>query len=146
MGKSVKRTTVGDNIEKLRNSLHLNQEEMAEKLGITRSSYAKYETKITPPLNVILKISKVFNISVDELIGNNYNDDNNNAPIDYNNLLNGTSFRKVKFGNYTNYKVGEEDAIFITEDEYDIILRLRDLSINQRDTFVDMLKNVKKEL
>lgn len=137
MGKSIKRTAIAENIIHLRKSLKLNQEDMAEKLGISRNNYAKYETKITPPLSVLSKISDIFNVSVDDLMFDP-------STIDYSKISK-PGIKRVKFANYSNYNVSEQNEIFITDDEYDIILRLRDLSDNQRDIFVAQLKNAKDE-
>ncbi len=137
MGKSIKRTAIAENIVHLRKSLKLNQEDMAEKLGISRNNYAKYETKITPPLSVLSKISDIFNVSVDDLMFDP-------STIDYSKISN-SGIKRVKFANYSNYNVSEQNEIFITDDEYDIILRLRDLNDNQRDIFVAQLKNAKSK-
>lgn len=69
MAKNTTRTSVGSNIVKYRKKLNYNQSAMAELIGITRDCYAKYETSIVPPVDKLIAIAKVLNISVDELIG-----------------------------------------------------------------------------
>lgn len=47
----------------------LTQGKIAEKLAVTRDSYAKYEMgKTTPPLDVILALSRFFHVSADLLL------------------------------------------------------------------------------
>lgn len=62
---------LADNIRylRLKQEPNLSQEKIAEKLLISRDSYAKYETaKYTPPLDVLLAISRYYHISTDLLL------------------------------------------------------------------------------
>lgn len=62
---------LADNIRylRLKQVPNLSQEKIAEKLLISRDSYAKYETaKYTPPLDVLLAISRYYHISTDLLL------------------------------------------------------------------------------
>lgn len=60
---------VSDNIKYLRRRSGLTQEQMAEKIGIKRSLLGAYEEgRADPRLNNLLKISEIFDISVDTLI------------------------------------------------------------------------------
>lgn len=61
---------LSDNIRYLRMQVpDLTQGKIAEKLGVTRDSYAKYEMgKTTPPLDVLLAISRFFHVSTDLLL------------------------------------------------------------------------------
>lgn len=55
--------TVGDRIKHLRKNNNLTQKEFAERVGISRSTLAGYETnQIEPSLNVVFKISSEFGI------------------------------------------------------------------------------------
>ena len=55
--------TVGDRIKHLRKSNNLTQKELAERIGISRSTLAGYETnQIEPSLNVVFKISSEFGV------------------------------------------------------------------------------------
>lgn len=56
------------NIKFLRKKKGLTQEELAEKLMISRSKLAGYELTITPPLEVIIRIAEGFNLSIDILV------------------------------------------------------------------------------
>ncbi|AIM37546.1 hypothetical protein KO02_13240 [Sphingobacterium sp. ML3W] len=47
----------------------LTQGKIAEKLAVTRDSYAKYEIgKTAPPLDVLLALSRYFQVSTDLLL------------------------------------------------------------------------------
>lgn len=61
--------TIGNRLKDLRLKRDLNQDEVAEKLGITRGSYAKYENNITkPPGNKLKLLADFYNVSTDYLL------------------------------------------------------------------------------
>ncbi len=63
--------TLGKNILCLRKKKGLSQEELGEKINVTRQTISNWELDSTAPNPEQLKqLSKVLNISVDELIGN----------------------------------------------------------------------------
>ena len=62
---------LGNKIIKLRKREKLSQESLADKLNVTRQTISNWELNITKPdINQIKKISKIFNISIDELLEN----------------------------------------------------------------------------
>lgn len=62
---------LGEKIVSLRKKNNLSQEELAEKLGVTRQTISKWELEeTTPDINQAKKLSKLFNISLDELTNN----------------------------------------------------------------------------
>lgn len=64
--------TIGKIILELRKKKKISQEKLAELLGISRQTLSNYENDITSPdLNQAKKICQIFDISLDELIGNN---------------------------------------------------------------------------
>lgn len=61
--------TVSEKIYTLRTQLGLSQEELAEKLGVSRQSVSKWETgQSVPDLEKIIKLADLFGVSVDELV------------------------------------------------------------------------------
>lgn len=57
------------NIRILRDRMGISQEKMAEKLGINRPRYSSYEEyRCEPNISIIIKLSEVFQISIDDLI------------------------------------------------------------------------------
>ncbi len=62
---------LSDNIRSYRKKNNLSQEELAEKLGVSRQSVSFWETGQTQPtIDNIIALSKIFNISSDILLGN----------------------------------------------------------------------------
>lgn len=60
---------VGNQIQKLRQDNNLTQEQLAEKLSVSRQSVSKWELgQSVPELEIIIAMSKLFNISTDELL------------------------------------------------------------------------------
>jgi len=60
---------IGENLKLLRKRRKLSQEELANELGLTRSSYSGYENGVAEPnLDNLIKFSSFFNISLDKLI------------------------------------------------------------------------------
>ncbi len=65
---------LGNKITNLRKQNNLSQEELAEKVGVTRQTISKWELEeTTPDINQAKKLSNIFNISLDELTNNNVN-------------------------------------------------------------------------
>ncbi|NLC97113.1 MAG: helix-turn-helix transcriptional regulator [Erysipelotrichaceae bacterium] len=63
---------VSDRIKKLREENNITQQEMADKIGVSRAAIAKWETnKGLPDISNLIRISDIFNISLDELIKGN---------------------------------------------------------------------------
>lgn len=61
---------VKDALRRFRQGVGLNQEELADRLGIKRQAYQPYETgKVTPSVGMIIKMSQVFDVSADYLLG-----------------------------------------------------------------------------
>lgn len=62
--------TFGDNIQKLRNSKGMSQQELADAIRIGRSTLANYEqNKREPNYKTLESIAKYFNVSVDYILG-----------------------------------------------------------------------------
>lgn len=62
---------IGKNLIVLRKKNGFSQEELAEKIGVTRQTISKWELEETyPDINQTLELSKVFNVTLDELVNN----------------------------------------------------------------------------
>lgn len=65
---------LNERLKKLRTARNLNQDDMAKILEISLSSYQKYEREkgcVTPSLDVLIRISDYYGISLDYLLGRN---------------------------------------------------------------------------
>ena len=59
-----------EQLQKLRKSRNLTQEEISDIIGVKLSTYQKYERDvISPPYDTLIKIAKYYNISTDYLLG-----------------------------------------------------------------------------
>ena len=66
---------LGQNLKMHRKKLKMNQQTIAEQLNIDRSTYSCYEIgKTYPPIDTLIRLSKVFHTTVDELLGVEHND------------------------------------------------------------------------
>lgn len=79
-------------LKELRKAFCMTQDEIAEILDMSRTSFSKYENGATlPPLNVLRKLAKIYNIPIEYLIHDNeafivLNDGNNTEEPDLKNL------------------------------------------------------------
>jgi HTH-type transcriptional regulator/antitoxin HipB len=62
---------LGNKLYELRKKNHLSQEELAEKLGVSRQAISKWECgESLPDTDNLISISKLYGVSLDELVGN----------------------------------------------------------------------------
>ena len=62
----------GQNLKKLRKSKNMSQEELAEKVMVTRQSVSKWETgEAYPEMNNILELCKIFHCHINDLVNDN---------------------------------------------------------------------------
>ena len=65
----------GDRLKELRKRSKHSQEQLAQQLGITKGMISSYETSMRmPSYHILLKISFLFNVSTDYLLGKNADD------------------------------------------------------------------------
>ena len=59
----------GENLKKIRKEKNMSQEELAEKVNVSRQSVSKWETgESYPEMNNILELCKIFNCNINDLI------------------------------------------------------------------------------
>ncbi len=69
MYEAVHGAPLGRKLREARRARSIKQQQVADYLGIERSTYSYYETgKSLPPIPALYKLSKLFDISADELI------------------------------------------------------------------------------
>lgn len=70
----MKEMTMGERIQQLRKAAGLSQEQLAEKLDVSRQSVSKWELNdAVPELTKVIALSELFGISVDELLKGSFN-------------------------------------------------------------------------
>lgn len=63
--------SIGEKIKQIRKEEGLSQEQLAEKMNVSRAAIAKWENENgIPDIENLIKLSQLFNISIDELVGN----------------------------------------------------------------------------
>lgn len=66
-----------DNLKRIRKDNNLSQEQLAEKLGVSRQSVSKWENgEAYPEMDKVLQICKMFNLNIDELLNQDIKDVN----------------------------------------------------------------------
>ena len=66
---------VGNKIQELRRQYNLSQEQLAEKMNVARQTISKWELgETSPDLKEAKNLSKIFNVSLDELTNNDIKD------------------------------------------------------------------------
>lgn len=62
--------TFGQRISRLRKEKELTQNDIADKVGVTAQAVSKWENdQATPDIDILVKLSDIFDISLDELLG-----------------------------------------------------------------------------
>ena len=60
---------LSENLKKIRKDNNLSQEDLAEKLGVSRQSVSKWESGAAyPEMDKVLELCKLFNLNIDELL------------------------------------------------------------------------------
>lgn len=112
--------TLGNKLYELRKQSALSQEEFAEKLNVSRQAVSKWECgDALPDTENLIKISKLYGVSLDELVGNTNTEQarepeqesNDNANTDFKN----THKTGIHIGE-DGVHIGGEDGIHITDD------------------------------
>ena len=65
----------GENLKNIRKEKNMSQEQLAEKVNVSRQSVSKWETgESYPEMNNILELCKIFNCNINDLIHTNMSD------------------------------------------------------------------------
>lgn len=70
---------LSENLKKIRKENNLSQEQLAEKLNVSRQSVSKWESgQAYPEMDKVIQICQLFNVSVDDLLNQDIKELNNN--------------------------------------------------------------------
>ena len=60
---------IGNQMKKYRDQFHLSQEQLAEKIYVSRQTISNWETnKSYPDIHSLVLLSQIFNVSIDQLV------------------------------------------------------------------------------
>ncbi len=132
MAKNIKRSEIGEILLKLRlQSRFENQQDLSDALGIKRDTYARYETDTNPPIAIIKKLSKLYGVSSDVIIGND---------VSYLERIQNRQSQRPGFRQYIAYSPELPDNyVSIEEDEYLLIEKYRRLSEERQEALLTFL-------
>lgn len=115
---------IGNNISDFRKRNNLSQEELAEKVGVSRQTISNWELEeSSPDIKQAVILSKIFNISIDELIGNEemeLNNSNLNNKITLYSPIENVIVLCDKVQSSSEYKTGKDApkfALFAIDDK-----------------------------
>lgn len=75
--------TIANKLVSLRKQYRFSQEELAEKIGVSRQAVSKWErAESSPDTDNLIALAKIYNLSIDEML--NY--DINNVPVELSNI------------------------------------------------------------
>ena len=70
---------LADNLKKIRKEHNLSQEQLAEKLNVSRQSVSKWESnQAYPEMDKMVQLCKLFNLNMDDLLNQDISEVNNN--------------------------------------------------------------------
>lgn len=58
----------GDKLKELRKQYNMSQEELGKRLGVTKQSVSRYESGRVPTVEILMKISEIFDVPFDVLV------------------------------------------------------------------------------
>ena len=123
------KVVLADKLKNLRKSFGMTQDDIAELLDMSRTSFSKYENGATvPPLNVLRKLSAIYNVPIEFLIHDEQpgvlvfgsSDDNEIPDIDGDSLKYFTQ---------------------LTREERMLILKLRLMQADKKKEIIDAIEN-----
>ena len=138
MNKVVKRNKIGEKLHYYRKLKGLTQQEVAEKIGITRNAYAYYETKCEPSIDTLNKILEIFDVSFSEFMGEA-------TPKKYV-IPHERQFPYIVFLDHKkiNYEPNQENSIdyndYLSNDEQTLIALFRNLTDESKNAIISYLK------
>lgn len=108
---------LGDVMRRYRTEHNYTQQRIADYLGIDRTTYSKYETVRKPELEVIMKLTALYNVSVDEFL-KEFFDIRTDTPT--------SSFATASSDN------GDEELLAVNDEEKQLLLFYRE-SIRKKE-------------
>ncbi len=110
---------LANNLRRLRTENNYTQEQIGEKLNISRQAYSNYETgKRIPDIDMLIRIADIYEVTLEQLITQ---------------TCTGTGIINETSGPYYTGKVLENaDIIYLTKEEVDLLVRYRNAGDDER--------------
>ena len=121
--------SLADKLKELRKNFCMTQDDIAELLDMSRTTFSKYENgAANPPLSVLRKLSAIYNV-----------------PIEY--LIHDEPSSKMILNSGTEDKVPEEESAFqyfsqLTKEERMLILKLR---LMKKEKKAELMRKIESE-
>ena len=141
-------SVLGNRIRNLREDNDLTQKELSGMVGLTPKMISFYENnQRTPPVDILIKLSKIFNVTVDYLIGSPTSTSISELSIKELNLL--KYFRSVTSDSQQEQKLGPitkyfPNATILTSEEQELVEYYSELSVKDRrwimGQMIDLIK------
>lgn len=132
---------MGKKLKKLRENFNLTQQQVAEALGVDRSTYAYYELgRTTPDLDKIDKLQRLYHVQYQDLIENDEEDGKMQ--------LRDSKFDSSSYKKNTYHKSSKKNSDFfyqLNNDEQRLILNFRLLSNVNQDLAIQQLITLRQQ-
>lgn len=139
---------LGNRIRNLREDNELTQKELSAMIGLTPKMISFYENnQRTPPIDILIKLAKIFNVTVDYLIGSPTSPSASEMSVKELNLL--KYFRSINNNSQQEHKLGPitkyfPNAVILNNDEKELIEYYNELSVKDRrwimGQMIDLIK------
>jgi transcriptional regulator with XRE-family HTH domain len=97
---------LGKNIKDLRTKNNYLQKEISQYLQVAASTYSQYEnSKSRPDYETLIKLAKLYNVSIDFILGYKVNEKNTNKKINITNLSPGIELHYLNDKKVTDEKL-----------------------------------------
>ncbi len=121
-----------ERIKLLRLNRRLTMQEVATKIGLAKSSYAGYEGGYRhPPMNKLIALAQLYQVSTDYLLGLTDNTDSNQTTN-----VNAKDFLEKKFIHW--------DGVLLSEAEQSVVKQLLEVVIQRKETSEKMRRTSKE--
>ncbi len=139
---------LGNRIRHLRKDNDLTQKELSSMIGLTPKMISFYENnQRIPPADILIKFAKIFNVTVDYLLGSPSSDDMERS-IEELNLLkyyrdkSNNPNQKSSPDSISNFFPG---AVYLKEEEWELIQYYTELSLKDRRWIMGQMINLIKK-
>lgn len=112
-------------LKELRKQKNLSQLEMANTLGVARTTYSMYEQgKRSPEISIIIKIAEYHNVSIDYLLGRKmHSKDNTSKPtLDIIDIFHSKNIMDSEFLKVSNWETLGKSQIIELENYFNYLL------------------------